>query len=77
MAQLIIDVPDAIATRALNLFAAKTGWTVETGLTKLQWAKQETAKWIKSICVGQEADVAGSTAYQSQLTTSQSELDIT
>jgi hypothetical protein len=42
-----LNIPDANATQIVDGICAATGWTVESGKTKGQWAKERLVAWIK------------------------------
>jgi len=42
-----LTIPDANAPQIVDGICTATGWTVESGKTKAQWAKEKLALWIK------------------------------
>ena len=42
-----LTIPDANAPQIVDGLCTATGWTVESGKTKAQWAKEKLAVWIK------------------------------
>lgn len=68
MAQIVIDIPDQYVTPVLDAFAATYRWSVESGLTKSQFAKQQVAKFIKEVYQRYQADQASETARQTSVT---------
>jgi len=42
-----LTIPDANAPQIIDGVCTATGWTVESGKTKAQWAKEKLALWIK------------------------------
>lgn len=65
MAQLIIDVPDAVATRVVNALCTAGGWTTELGVTKQAFAKSEAARIIRERVVAVERAALRAQAEQS------------
>ena len=45
---LTINIPDAVATQVVDGICAATGWTVESGKTKAQWAKEQLIRTLKA-----------------------------
>lgn len=64
MAQITLEIPDTHAPAILDAFAAVYGWTAGSGLTKIQFAKQQVGKYIKSVYQDYEAQQAAVTARQ-------------
>ena len=44
---ITLDIPDGEATQIVNGICAATGWTVASGKTKGQWAKERVIMWVK------------------------------
>ncbi|TAL05863.1 MAG: hypothetical protein EPO07_02905 [Verrucomicrobia bacterium] len=44
---ITLNIPDAAAADIVDGICNATGWTVESGKTKPQWAKEKVALWIK------------------------------
>ena len=44
---ITLTIPDANAPQIIDGVCTATGWTVESGKTKAQWAKDKLALWIK------------------------------
>ena len=42
-----LNIPDASAPDIVDGICAATGWTVESGKTKAQWAKEKLVLWVK------------------------------
>jgi hypothetical protein len=42
-----LTIPDANAPQIVDGVCTATGWTVESGKTKAQWAKEKLALWVK------------------------------
>ena len=42
-----LTIPDTNAPQIIDGVCTATGWTVESGKTKAQWAKEKLALWIK------------------------------
>ncbi len=42
-----LTIPDANAPQIVDGICTATGWTVESGKTKAQWAKEKLVLWIK------------------------------
>lgn len=68
MAQIIIDIPDAKAIEIRDAFAFTFGWTAASGLTKIQFAKLQVAKYIKKIYQDHAATQASQAAFQTSQT---------
>ena len=68
MATISITIPDAVVSDVLDAFANTFGWTVDLGLTKAQFAKQITAKYIKSVYISYTAELAATIAREAQYT---------
>lgn len=49
MAQITLNIPDAVAGRVLDAFAALYGWDPNGSLTKSQFAKLQIIANIKSV----------------------------
>ena len=45
--QITLTIPDANATEIVDGVCSATGWTVGSGQTKGQWAKDKLAQWVK------------------------------
>lgn len=59
MAQLIVDIPDAQAQRALEAFAWRFGWVDQaTSGTKAAFAKKQVASYIRKITLDYEQQKA-------------------
>lgn len=54
MASINITAPDAEMDRIVNGLCGSTGWTVTSGVTKQQWAKQAIVNWMKKVVMGYE-----------------------
>ena len=48
MAQIVITIPDAQIARVRDAIATRFGWTVESGLTKTQFAQKVVREWLRS-----------------------------
>ena len=44
---ITLDIPDGDAAQLVEGICSATGWTVESGTTKPQWAKEKLVTWIK------------------------------
>ena len=44
---ITLTIPDANAPDIVDGICAATGWTVESGKTKAQWAKEKLVLWVK------------------------------
>ena len=45
---ITLTVPDNKQAAVLDAFCAKYGWTEDSGLTKVQFLKQEVAEFLKT-----------------------------
>jgi hypothetical protein len=54
MATISINIPDAMAPRALDAIAATKGWHEGLGITKAQFAKQWIAGLVKEVLIDYE-----------------------
>lgn len=75
MAQLTINVPDAIAVRVMDAIATKLNYNGNKleNETKAQFAKRMVIREVKGWVANIEAD----SAYVTQKATSESEIDLT
>lgn len=89
MAQIIINIPDGIAQRANNLLGRRWGYQsqisngdnlnpqmIPNPESQSEFNKRKVIEYIKSEAVKQEVDEAGKVAEDTQLPTSESELNI-
>lgn len=84
MAQVVIDVPNAVAQRVLDAVCYLNGYTdqvsdgqgglVSNPVTKAQFAKQQAAKWLKDNVVAYEANIAANTARDTAIAKANSEV---
>lgn len=86
---LTITIPDPIATRVINAFSNRFGYTptiadpnnpggtIPNPQTRTQFVKNYFATYIKGVVVDFEADAAGKQARQSTLSQSNSEITVT
>jgi len=44
---ITLTIPDANGSQLVDGVCAATGWTVASGRTKAEWAKEKLAQWIK------------------------------
>lgn len=58
MAQITINIPDAVVSRVLDAMAARHGWTAESGQTKAQFVKSVIIKQLKDAVKSHEGNVA-------------------
>lgn len=58
MASIQIEIPDAQVPRVLEAFAESFGYDPASGLTKAQFAKKQTARWVKEITLNYERQKA-------------------
>ena len=58
MATIQIEVPDAQVPRVLEAFAVSFGYDPASGLTKAQFAKKQTAQWVREVTLGYERQKA-------------------
>ena len=42
-----LDIPDGQAAQIVDGICSATGWTVASGKTKAQWAKERLIMWVK------------------------------
>jgi hypothetical protein len=42
-----LDIPDGQAAQIVDGICSATGWTVASGKTKGQWAKERLIMWVK------------------------------
>lgn len=64
MAQVVIDVPDAVVSDVLNAFADKFGYDPNNPAhgTKAQFAKACVARWTKNVYLDYMSSVAATSA---------------
>ncbi len=88
MAQLIFDIPDAVAARAVNGVAyfngymdtitdPATGAQIPNPVTKQAYAKQVIARWIKVQVVAYERRLAAGSAGDSAEQAAENEITVT
>jgi hypothetical protein len=73
MAQITINIPDAVLPRVINGLCDNNGYTVGSGLTRAQYAKKVVIDYIK----GNVAALEGGTADRNIRQNVQTELDLT
>ena len=62
MAQIIINVNDAVHDRIVDGFAARHGWTPTLGISKLAFLRRVTKRFWHESAEGAEVSAAGETA---------------
>lgn len=62
MANITINVPDAVAPRVLDAVAARYNWTAESGMTKAQFTKDWIMRWLKETVKMHEGQIASGAA---------------
>jgi hypothetical protein len=83
MAQVIVDVPDAVLPRVLDAFAATFGYqaTLPSGApnpqTRAQFAKQRLAAYVKQVTVAYEATRDAEAARQTSTQTANTDIAVT
>ena len=75
MAQITINIPDAVQPRVVDAICAQTGWDGST--TKAVWARTQIIKYVKSLVVAFEASSAGQAASHNQELQSEIDIDLT
>jgi len=74
MANITIQIPDAVLQRVLDAFAGNYNWTDQLGVTKAQFARQKVQEFIKENVKAFEAQKAAEEARQTAITTVESEI---
>jgi hypothetical protein len=77
MAQIVVDVPDAVVPRVLDAFAATYAYNPGSGLTKAQFAKQRLAAYVKQVTVAYEATRDAEAARQTSTQTATTDIAVT
>lgn len=62
MAQVTITIPNAVAQRVLDAFAAQYGWTPGSGQTLDVFFKDQLARYIRAVVVEAESSAAAMAA---------------
>jgi hypothetical protein len=62
MAQLTINIPDAVAARVATAFCDAHGWQASSGITRQQFMKRTVMEFILQAVRSQEARQAGDAA---------------
>jgi hypothetical protein len=86
MAQLVIEIPDAIAPRVLNTLCARFGYSAQVpdgdgGLidnpeTKGHFVKRKVAELLRTICIAAEAQQAEQAARNAAHVAATNEIDL-
>lgn len=77
MAQITINIPDAVAARVIDAVATRHGWSADSGLTKAQFAKRVIIGILKDTVKSHEANTAAEAAGQAARSAVDNEIDIT
>lgn len=77
MAEITINVPDAVVPRVLDAFADEFGYDPEIDGTKAAFAKQRLASYVKQIVVNHEAETAARQAQTAACDAAIAEINIT
>jgi len=75
--QLIINVPDTVATRVVNALAYTWGYDPAGGQTKAQFVKAHLIAWLKEQAVAAEARAAGLKVETAALAQAESDFQLT
>ena len=62
MAQLTINIPDAVAARVANAFCDAHGWQASSGITRQQFMKRTVMEFILQAVRSQESRQAADAA---------------
>jgi hypothetical protein len=73
MAQIQIQIPDAVLPRVLDAFAAVYGWKADSGQTKAQFARAQLVALIRYVVATHEANAAAETARRAALNTAETD----
>jgi hypothetical protein len=77
MATISINIPDAVLGRVVDAMAARYGWTSDSGLTKVQFAKRILTGLLKETVKMHEGQIASAAATQTASSTVDEEINIT
>lgn len=75
--QVTIEIPNAVAARVANAYAAQFGWDPSTGVTKNAFVKNIIAGWIKEVTKVYEMEIARIAAQDQAATKADAEIAIT
>ena len=77
MATLTINIPDAVAPRVVNAFAARFGYDSEVDGTKAQFLKKQVVLWMKEQVRDHEANTAAAATANTAATSAESDITLT
>jgi hypothetical protein len=77
MAQLTIDIPDAVAPRVLTAFCDAHGWQAGSGISRQQFMKRAVIDYIKQAVRSQESRQAAEVAARQAETAVDNDITLT
>jgi hypothetical protein len=77
MAQIVLNIPDAVVGRVLDAVAATQGYVEGGSQTKAQFARAHVAGYVKEMVISYEASQAAREAANATRTLAEQEISIT